>query len=76
MKKITSFGTILALLWGVTKFWPTGKESEGRVEVRVNARLRRARRPREKARKPADARSVHPGARQQPNRIQEVPAGV
>ncbi len=75
MNKIMSFGTILALLWGITKFWPTKKEPEGRVEVRVTARRPRARRP--GARKPAAERPRH--RPQQPRRMprtEEIPVEV
>jgi hypothetical protein len=76
MKKLMSFGVILALLWGITKFWPSRKEPEGRVEVRVNAR--RPKTGRRGARRPA-AEKTRPSVHQQPHRTprpEEVPVEV
>jgi hypothetical protein len=52
MKKLLAWGTLIALLWGLVKLWPNGKrESDARVEVKVNAR-----KPRSKHRRTRTAR--------------------
>jgi hypothetical protein len=44
MKKLLAWGTLIALLWGLVKLWPNSKrESDARVEVKVNARKPKAR---------------------------------
>jgi hypothetical protein len=39
MKKLLAWGSIIALLWGLAKLWPDSRrESDARVEVKVNAK--------------------------------------